>query len=350
MAEQSFLAKLGVRLGVLGSAASLAIAAPLAAGNYDPSCHTDAARTGWYFDRTAGAEKIGMVVGGLSAVLFTRSGSNVNVTMLTPDASISLGDGTGGPHFYMNGAAGQNRFVSFQTAGALRWEFGINNDAEGGANSGSNVVLNSYADDGVTLIDTPLTIVRAALGVWTFARPLTVSAGTFSGSSTSVINASCTWNNAATTFTAFALTVTDTASAAGSLLVNFRQGATQRYTIAKTGAIVNSSIDDLTSAQWQVTRSSTITGNITDSEQMTVTAALDGAFTVTRYNYITIANLTGAATVTNGCVIRFNANAGTHKALDAGTTKVTFTGVDAWMKININGTIYFKPMYLSKTA
>lgn len=69
MAAQSALAKLGQRLGVLGSAASLAICAPLAAGDYSMDAHTDASRMGWYFDRTIpGSQFIGHVVEGVDVL------------------------------------------------------------------------------------------------------------------------------------------------------------------------------------------------------------------------------------------------------------------------------------------
>lgn len=77
-----------------------------------------------------------------------------------------------------------------------------------------------------------------------------------------------------------------------------------------------------------------------------------GAFTVTRHNYIDIqdVSLAASAAVTNAAVLRFDAAAGTHKAVDAGTTKTTPGTVNAWPKININGTIYFIPAYTSKTT
>lgn len=83
-----------------------------------------------------------------------------------------------------------------------------------------------------------------------------------------------------------------------------------------------------------------------------LTPQYDAAFTVTRHNYLDLADpvLTNSAAVTDAAVMRFNANAGTHKAVDGGTTKTTPGGVDAWPKININGTIYYIPAYTSKTA
>ncbi len=61
MSMQSFLAKAGLRLSILGSAASLAIAAPIADGNPNPAAHTYANRTGVYFPT---ATSIGVVTNG----------------------------------------------------------------------------------------------------------------------------------------------------------------------------------------------------------------------------------------------------------------------------------------------
>lgn len=104
--------------------------------------------------------------------------------------------------------------------------------------------------------------------------------------------------------------------------------------------------------------SRTITGAVTDgyAGSLLLDPAYDAATaqTVTRHNYIDVQNvaLTGAgpAALTDACVMRFDAAAGTHKAIDSGTTKTTPGTVDAWMKQNINGTIYYMPMYTSKTT
>jgi hypothetical protein len=76
----------------------------------------------------------------------------------------------------------------------------------------------------------------------------------------------------------------------------------------------------------------------------------NGAFTVTRHNYLVYANPAGTSTITDACVASYDAAAGTHKAVDGATTKTTPTDVKAWEKVNVNGTIYYRPLYLSKTA
>lgn len=101
-----------------------------------------------------------------------------------------------------------------------------------------------------------------------------------------------------------------------------------------------------------------ITGAVTDGYtgslriQPTINAAT--AQTMTRYNYLDLQNPSvggaGPATLTDGIVMRFNAAAGTHAAIDGSSVKGTPGGVDAWLKMNINGTKYFVPAYVSKTA
>jgi len=105
-----------------------------------------------------------------------------------------------------------------------------------------------------------------------------------------------------------------------------------------------------------------ITGNATDSYSAGLTidpaysANSASSFTIARHNYIDVNNVTAAntgagnLTVTDACLFRFDANAGTHKAVDSATTKSTPTEVDAWIKSNVNGTILYTPMYTSKTA
>ncbi len=76
----------------------------------------------------------------------------------------------------------------------------------------------------------------------------------------------------------------------------------------------------------------------------------NGAFTVTRHNYLQILQPAGSSTITDACVFRFDAAPGTHKAVDSGTTKTSPGTVSAWIKHNINGTIYYEPLYTSKTS
>ncbi len=108
-----------------------------------------------------------------------------------------------------------------------------------------------------------------------------------------------------------------------------------------------------------------VISTINTSYQFTLTGALSdefycglqespsftGGFTIARHNYITLNNpvLAGGAAVTDACIIRFNAAAGTHKALLTGTTHPHPATTDAWVKININGTIFYIAAYTHTT-
>jgi hypothetical protein len=78
------------------------------------------------------------------------------------------------------------------------------------------------------------TLVYSSSGGATTLGPLTLTGGTIT-TSTPVIDATQTWNNAATTFTGIRFDVTDTASAAGSLLMDLRVGGASRLSVDKGG-------------------------------------------------------------------------------------------------------------------
>ena len=55
--------------------------------------------------------------------------------------------------------------------------------------------------------------------------------------STPLVNGTQTWNNAGVTFTSLLLDVTDTASAAASLLMDFKVGTVSQFSVGKTGIV-----------------------------------------------------------------------------------------------------------------
>jgi lysophospholipase L1-like esterase len=96
----------------------------------------------------------------------------------------------------------------------------------------------------------------------------------------------------------------------------------------------------------------TLTHAVTDARAVYLSASYTGAYTITRYNYFDMLSpsLAGSAVITDATVFRFDDVVGTHKALGAGSTKTTPGTVDGWMKVNVNGTLYYVPMYTSTTA
>lgn len=105
------------------------------------------------------------------------TGGTLQVTgtsALTGNVTVG-GDAVAGPQILVNGAAANVRDMVGQTAGVARWKLRLGNStAESGSNAGSNFNLLAY-DDAGALIDTPLTLTRAAAGVFTVARPLTAT-------------------------------------------------------------------------------------------------------------------------------------------------------------------------------
>lgn len=85
----------------------------------------------------------------------------------------------------------------------------------------------------------------------------------------SVSDMSATWNNVATTFNGVKLDVTDTASAAGSFLLNLLVGGAARFQVTKAGNV--SAAGTLT-----VTGASTLTGAVTGSSSILSASASAG--------------------------------------------------------------------------
>lgn len=67
--------------------------------------------------------------------------------------------GTGSAYLKIDGGAGSERQVQFQTVGSQRWTFGATNSAESGSNAGSNFSIARYSDAGAW-IDNPFEINR----------------------------------------------------------------------------------------------------------------------------------------------------------------------------------------------
>lgn len=106
----------------------------------------------------------------------TTGGLLIDSSALTYNGTtlLTLGaDATSAPSLNVNGAVSY-RVLRFRTAGSTRWDIAANGVAEGGANAGTNFGLSAY-DDAGALIDSPITIARAAAGLITLVRPLTTS-------------------------------------------------------------------------------------------------------------------------------------------------------------------------------
>ena len=121
-------------------------------------------------------------------VLEVQNGAGVNTATVTGNGMLTLADNisltkdtqpliTVGantstiPSIYINGAANSAKGLRFLTAGLSRWDIQANNGTESGTNAGSNFDITAY-DDAGSVIDSPISISRAAVGFIAFKRPV----------------------------------------------------------------------------------------------------------------------------------------------------------------------------------
>jgi hypothetical protein len=93
--------------------------------------------------------------------------SDANMTQVASFTPTGLAIGTNASTaqtLAINAAAGNNRNITFQTAGLPRWNVFLTNAAEGGSNAGSDFWITRYTDAGGVL-DTPFKITRSTGGV-----------------------------------------------------------------------------------------------------------------------------------------------------------------------------------------
>ena len=144
----------------------------------------------------------------------------------------------------------------------------------------------------------------------------------------------------------------------GANAIEIQTNQLRRATFGGAGYLLIGPGTGTPSQMLELEETETITGAVTDGYAGAFrldpgyTAAT--ALTVTRHNYIDIQDVSvagaGPAAVTDACVLRFDGAAGTHKATVGATTKTTPGGGDAWVKINMNGTVLYIPAYTSTTA
>lgn len=148
------------------------------------------------------------------------------------------------------------------------------------------------------------------------------------------------------------VTVTALASAAATSLI-FSPAGTERARFAgTTGNLLIGTTSDYGTAL-TLDRQKTLTGAVgSDISCISVRPSYTGAHTVSRADYFAMRRpaLTGSAAVTDACVFYFDAAAGTHEAVAAGSSKASPGIVSAWVKIDINGTIHYMSAYTSMTS
>jgi hypothetical protein len=111
------------------------------------------------------------------------------------------------------------------------------------------------------------------------------------------------WNNVATTFSAIKLDVTDTASAAGSMLLNLLVGGAARFQVTKAGAVTAAGSVKSTSASGGIGYATGAGGVVTQATSKSTGVTLDKVCgTITMHN-ATLAHQTPVAfTLTNSAI------------------------------------------------
>jgi hypothetical protein len=111
------------------------------------------------------------------------------------------------------------------------------------------------------------------------------------------------WNNVATTFSAIKLDVTDTASAAGSMLLNLLVGGAARFQVTKAGAVTAASSVKSTSASGGVGYATGAGGVVTQATSKSTGVTLNKVCGTITMDSATLAHQTPVAfTLTNSAI------------------------------------------------
>lgn len=187
-----------IRRLLLGSVSLILLSTPVVAQQSSPGFVKGyiptAAQWNGYFagklDFNSGG--LPVIYGGTGAT--TANGAIANLLGYTPvnkagdtmTGALSITNSAG---LGLGGAAGTNRFVDYETAGAIRWSVGASLTAESGGNAGSEYEICRYADAG-TFIDCP-TVMSRATGLFSLGDGLFVGgATTLNGNATFNANVS----------------------------------------------------------------------------------------------------------------------------------------------------------------
>ncbi len=165
---------------------------------------------------------------------------------------------------------------------------------------------------------------------------LTITQGTITAGTVIPLSTTVTWNAGAQTFTGWQLNATDTASAAGSLLIDLQKAGTSQFKVSKvgdvtvTGAYTSSSTTDATST---TTGSITTLGGFSYGATKTLWGGaanhtFSTANTATPATALTIgANSTSTAAAGFGSIVQFNGESTTTD--DTALANITTTWVVA---------------------
>ncbi len=107
--------------------------------------------------------------------------SDAFLLAVSSTATLTVGTTSAAGNVTVNALATNQPGFFFQTGGVNKWLFRLDSVAESGSDAGANFTLVARTDAGAN-IDTPLTVARAAGGLVTLARPVSVTSTTDSTS------------------------------------------------------------------------------------------------------------------------------------------------------------------------
>lgn len=93
--------------------------------------------------------------------LYANTGSGAGVVSFASFLSATSGVPATFSGLTLTAAAGTARTFDINTAATLRWRLGADTTAEAGSNAGSDLALSGYADDGTTLVNSPIRVKRS---------------------------------------------------------------------------------------------------------------------------------------------------------------------------------------------
>jgi hypothetical protein len=236
------------------------------------------------FGATAGSSGYGMRDNG-GTIEFKDSGGSWG--SLGSVASTNFGAGTvSAPGLYVTGDTDTGFYqatantVSVATGGVESVRFLTTASAvdymtfaPGAAGTPGVVTIGAAGSD----TDVSIALTPKGAGTVTANAPATITAGSTT-TSVPVINATQTWNAGGVTFTGIKQNITDTASAAASLLMDLQVGGASKFSVNKAGNIVNAGSIAATGAITGSNLSGTNTGDQTITLTGDVTGSGTGSF------------------------------------------------------------------------
>ena len=199
--------------------------------------------------------------------------------------------------------------------------------------SGSSITMSVDATTNTLTVNGNVVVTGTVAEAAVSEGPLTITGGTVT-TNTPFLQATQSWNAGGVTFTGLKVNITDTASAAGSLLMDYQVGGVSKFSVSKAG---NASVAGTLSVTGVATLTaqpilSSLTASqavFTDSSKGLVSNAITGSGNVVMSASPTLTGTIGAASMTLSGTLGVTGLA-TLTAGDAAGLKILQTGQGRW--------------------